>query len=212
MEGGLFLDVRKNGGRYWRMKYRYGGRERLLAFGLYPEVSLAEARRRRESARAKLRDGVDPNEAKRRERIATATRLTNSFEAVCREWIAVRGIRWTERHLKNLIAQMERDAFPKLGPRPVTALTPTEILPVLREVESRGSLDSAGRLLQRMRMALNYAVATGRIESNPVRDLAGHLRRPRADTMRPFPGHVYLTSARRWRHTPEIPRRASHCI
>ncbi|PPU99438.1 DUF4102 domain-containing protein [Xanthomonas hyacinthi] len=113
--GCTYLDVKMNGARYWRMKYRYGGRERLTAFGVYPDVSLAEARKRREKAKALVREGIDPNEAKRQDRIATATRLTNSFETVCREWIAVRGVRWTERHRKNLIAQLERDAFPKLG-------------------------------------------------------------------------------------------------
>lgn len=175
---GLFFDVRENGSRYWRLKYRYAGRERLLACGSYPEVSLAEARRRREAARAKLREGIDPVEARRQEQAEIAGRVANSFESVTREWIRVRGARWTERHRKNVLAQMERDAFPKLGRRPVAGLTSVEVLAVLRDVESRGALDSTGRLCQRIRMALNYAVITGRIESNPVRDLDGALISP----------------------------------
>lgn len=212
--GSLYLDVQKSGARYWRMKYHYGKRERLLALGVYPEVSLAEARKRRETAKAQLRDGIDPIEAKRQEVIAAAVRLTNSFESVCREWVEVRGVRWTQRHRDNVIAQFERDAFPKLGARPVTALTATEILPVLRKVESRGSLDSAGRLLQRIRKALNYAVATSRIASNPVRDLDGALTPPTRGHHAALPWPqvpVFLKALKNYPGNPET-RIALHLI
>lgn len=175
---GLYLEVLPNDSRLWRLKYRFGGKEKRLALGALHEVGIAEARRRRDEARAHLRDGRDPSEVRRAVRVAAVVRAANSFEAVAREWIATRGVCWSERHRENLLAQLERDAFPKLGGRPVSELSPTEILSVLRDVERRGSLDSAGRLLQRIRGVLNFAVATGRAESNPARDLNGALTPP----------------------------------
>src|SRR5690606_18747053 len=176
--GGLYLEVTPGGSRLWRLKYRFSGREKRLALGAFPEVGLAEARRRRDEARAHLRDGRDPSEVRRSDRVAAAVRASNSFEAVAREWIATRGARWSERHRENLTAQLERDAFPKLGGRPVAELSPAEILTVLRAVERRGALDSAGRLLQRIRGVLNFAVATARCDTNPARDLDGALTPP----------------------------------
>ncbi len=175
---GLFLQVLASGNRYWRMKYYYGGREKLIAFGVYPEVSLAEARQRRDEARTLLRQGRDPVMARRAERREAVARASNNFETVCLEWVRVKGYRWSEGHRLGVISQMENDVFPRLGCTSVAELTPADILFTVRQVERRGAFDSAGRLLQRIRSVLNYAVATGRLVSNPARDLRNVLIPP----------------------------------
>jgi integrase len=169
--GGLFLDVKASGRRYWRMKYHYGGVERLLALGVYPEVSLAEARQRHADARACLRQGKDPMAVRRAEQRDIAAQVANKFEPLCREWVQVKGARWTEDYRQSILDQFEKDAFPKLGGIPVAELLPADILEVIRVVEGRGALNFAGRLLRLIVRALNYAVATGRLVSNPARDL-----------------------------------------
>ena len=169
--GGLFLDVKASGKRYWRMKYRFGGIERLLALGVYPEVGLAEARQRHADARACLRQGKDPMAVRRAERRDVAAQATNKFEPLCREWVKVKGARWSEDYRQSILDQFETDAFPKLGGIPIAELLPADILDVVRAVEARGALNYAGRLLRLIVRVLNYAVATGRLVSNPARDL-----------------------------------------
>ncbi len=176
--GGLFLDVQARGQRYWRMKYRFGGVERLLALGVYPEVSLAEARQHHEQARACLRDGKDPMAVRQAAEREAAARVGNKFEAVCREWVKVKGAQWSSVHRQAILEQLERDAFPRLGRIPVAELLPMDILETIRVVEARGAVDSAGRLLRRITRALNYAVATNRLVSNPARDLRDALMTP----------------------------------
>ncbi|WCE03586.1 integrase arm-type DNA-binding domain-containing protein [Pseudoxanthomonas sp. JBR18] len=169
--GGLFFDVQPGGGRYWRMKYRFGELERLLAIGVYPEVSLAEARRRREQARACLRDGLDPMAARRAEQRHAAAQVANKFEALAREWILVKGKRWTQDYRVAVLDHLEKDAFPKLGRMPVSEITPGDILGVVRAVEARGALTVAARVLGWIRNVLTYGVITGRLTVNPARDL-----------------------------------------
>jgi integrase len=176
--GGLFLDVQARGQRYWRMKYRFGGVERLLALGVYPEVGLAEARQHHEQARACLRDGKDPMAVRQAAEREAAARVGNKFEAVCREWVKVKGAQWSSVHRQAILEQLERDAFPRLGRIPVAELLPMDILETIRVVEARGAVDSAGRLLRRITRALNYAVATNRLVSNPARDLRDALMTP----------------------------------
>jgi hypothetical protein len=128
--GGLYLEISPAGGKLWRMKYRYGGKERLLAIGKYPEISLAEARARRDESRKQLANGDDPSEVKKTERAARAEQLANSFEAVAREWFAKHSPNWAESHAGKIIKRLENDQTQKArvrsglfhcGPLPTSA-------------------------------------------------------------------------------------------
>ncbi|MFL6652886.1 MAG: tyrosine-type recombinase/integrase, partial [Sulfurifustaceae bacterium] len=147
-EKGLFLLVHPSGGTRWRFKYRFTGKEKLLALGLYPDVSLAEARDRRDQARKQLANGIDPGVAKKNSKQAEIAATENSFEAVTREWFAKYSSTWDAKHGERIIRRFERDIFPWLGNKPVAQITAPELLTVLRRIESRGAIDTAHRALQ----------------------------------------------------------------
>lgn len=172
---GLFLLVHLNGSKYWRFRYSFGGKERLLALGVYPDVSLAEARDRRDKARKLISNGVDPGILKKESKRASKTAEENSFEAVAREWYAKHSKRWVPSHGEKIIRRLERDVFPWIGSRPISQITPPELLAVLRRVESRGALETAHRAHQNCGQIFRYAVATGRAERDPTGDLRGAL-------------------------------------
>jgi len=174
-EKGLFLLIHPNGSKYWRLKYRFGGREKLLALGVYPEVSLADARQRREDARKLLAQGVDPGEIKRATKAAGANNAANSFEVVAREWFAKNKPSWSESHGTRIIRRLEADIFPWVGSRPIADMTAPELLSVARRIESRGALETAHRALQNCGQVLRYAVATGRALRDVSVDLRGAL-------------------------------------
>ncbi|QUP53545.1 DUF4102 domain-containing protein [Ralstonia syzygii] len=173
--GGLFLHVTPAGQRYWRLKYRFAGKEKLLAIGVYPEVGLKEARDRREEAKRLLGEGVDPSVERKVRKVATVERAANSFEAVAREWHAKYAPGWSESNAKKVLARLENDVFPWLGGRPIAELKAPELLAVCRRVESRSALDTAHRVLQTCGQIFRYAVATGRAERDPSGDLRGAL-------------------------------------
>ena len=173
--GGLFLYVTPSGAKLWRLDYRFGTKRRTLALGAYPDVSLRRAREKRDEARRLLADGIDPGEHRRAAKAERAERATNSFEAVAREWFAKFSPRWAESHSSKIIRRLERDVFPWLGRRPIAELTPPEILAAMRRIESRGTLETAHRVLQSIGQICRYAVATGRLTSDPTRDLRGAL-------------------------------------
>jgi integrase len=173
--GGLFLLVQPAGGKWWRYKYRFAGKEKLLALGSYPDVSLAQARERHAQARKTLAEGKDPGEIKKVEKRLTLVRHENSFEAVAREWHAKRSQAWTPKYAANSIHRMESNIFPKIGGRPIAEITPPELLAALRVIESRGAHDLAHRLQQLCGQVFSYAVAAGYAERNPVNDLRGAL-------------------------------------
>ena len=175
---GMFLAVQPNGGRYWRLKYRFAGKEKLLALGVYPETSLAEARERRAQARKVLAIGNDPSEVKKEVKRTTLLSSENTFEAVAREWYEQNLHTWSKRHGEAVITRLEADIFPKLGSRPVTDINAPEILSTLRLIEKRGALDLAQTVAQYCRRIYAYAIATGRAERNPVTDLRGALKTP----------------------------------
>jgi hypothetical protein len=132
--------VAPNGSKYWRFKYRFGDKEKLLALGVYPEVTLASARAKRDEARKLLSNDIDPGldkQIKKRSKILSAE---NSFEAIAREWFAKHSPRWVASHSEKIIRRFERDVFPWLGNRPITAITSPELLAVLRRIESRGAI------------------------------------------------------------------------
>lgn len=172
---GLFLLVAPAGGKWWRFKYRFGGKEKLLALGTYPEVSLADARQRREDARKLLAKGVDPGEVKKAQKAATVAVTENSFEVVAREWHSRQKTVWTEGHAERTMQRLERDVFLTIGKRPIGEITPPELLAAFRRIESRGAHETAHRARFVCGQIFRYAVATGRAERDPAADLRGAL-------------------------------------
>lgn len=175
--GGLYLEVFPNGSRYWRLKYRHAGKEKRLALGVYPAVTLTEARKKREAAKKLLGTGEDPaaSMTKREKTRAARLKSENSFEAVAREWWGHKKGQWAEDHAKRILISLEQDAFPTLGHRTITEISPPEVLDVVRAVERRGALDVASRIQQRIKAVFRYAIQTGRASFNPSAELAGVL-------------------------------------
>ena len=175
--GGLFLLVQPGGSKLWRLKYRFGGKEKLLALGSYDKgISLKKAREERDKARDQLVEGIDPGAAKKKEKHAERERAENTFRAIALDWAETYGARWTESHFRRVVASLEEDAFPALGDLPVKEITPPMVLEVIRAVESRGALDVASRVLQRTSAVFRYAIQTGRASYNPAADMKGVLK------------------------------------
>lgn len=184
--GGLFLNVTAAGGRYWRMKYRFAGKEKLLAFGVYPEVSLKEARERRDAARRLLDQGEDPGALRKVAKARAVHESINTFEAVTRDWLAHQAGRWEAVTLQRTQASLEADVFPAFGDRPMASITARDVMHVVKKIEERGAGEMATRVLQRIKAAFRYAVTHERIDSNPMLDLVpGEILKPRRVTHRP---------------------------
>lgn len=175
-ERGMYLLVQPHGSRLWRLNYRHAGKRKTLAIGSYPELSLADARERRDKARKLLTDGADPSHAKQADKAAKRTAAANSFEAVAREWLGKQSFADSTRDKASWL--FESFAFPWIGTRPVKAITAPELLGVLRRVESRGKLETAQRLKQHCGCVFRYAVAIGLAERDPSADLRGVLKTP----------------------------------
>jgi integrase len=176
--GGLFLWVQPSGGKWWRYKYRFAGKEKLLALGAYPDISVAEARERHVQARKVLASGSDPGEVKKEAKRLAVLKSETSFEAISREWCESRKHKWVTSYGEAMLTRLERHVFPKLGSRSIADITAPELLSVLRAVENTGALDLALRLLQASGQIFRYAIATGRAERNPASDLRGALKPP----------------------------------
>lgn len=173
---GMFLFVPARGKKCWRMKYRFAGKEKLLAFGVYPDVSLADARERRAQARKLIAAGQDPSEVKKEAKRQLAIQTANSFESVAREWLENRKEKWTPKHAKQVLMRLENDVFPKIGHRPIAEVTASELLTVGRAIEARGASELAHRALQYCGQVFTYAIITERAERNPAADLRGALK------------------------------------
>lgn len=176
--GGLYLEVMPNGSKYWRMKYRFAGKEKRLAFGVYPEVSLAEAREKRDDARKVLAAGNDPSEAKKEAKRIIAVKAENNMEAIAREWYEHHLHEWKPHYARDVINRLETHIFPKLGSRPIADISSTELLSCLKVIEKSGALDMAQRMMQTCGQVYRYAIITGRTRYNPVNDLRGALKTP----------------------------------
>ena len=172
---GLFLLVTPSGSKYWRLKYFFAGKEKLLALGVYPEISLSDAREKRIQARKILAAGGDPGDVKKESKRQLALKVENSFELVAREWFEKRKKEWKANTVKTIFNRLENDILPKLGKRPVAEITAPEVLSMLRAIEGRGALDMAKRAMQTSGQVFMYAIATGRAVRNPVPDLKGAL-------------------------------------
>ncbi|MEI6314838.1 MAG: integrase arm-type DNA-binding domain-containing protein [Syntrophus sp. (in: bacteria)] len=175
--GGLFLLVTPQGSKLWRLKYRHGGKEKLLALGTYPTVSLADARRKRDEARRQLDGDLDPGE-ERKIKKQVESREIETFEIIAREWHEKFINTWSDSHAATISRRMEVDLFPWIGNRPIAEIKAPELLAVLRRVESRGVLETAHRVRTIAGQVFRYAVATGRAERDPSADLKGALPPP----------------------------------
>lgn len=178
-EKGMYLEVTAAGGKYWRLKYRHAGKEKRLALGVYPAVSLAQARKARDQAREALTAGDDPAQVKREAKLTKAAGDANTFEKVARQWWGHWNGTKTPRHADYVLRRLEADVFPALGVRPVASITAPQLLAMAKGIETRGALDIAKRSLQTCGQILRYAVAHGLIERNPAADV-----RP-ADALKP---------------------------
>ncbi|CAM4410410.1 tyrosine-type recombinase/integrase [Klebsiella quasivariicola] len=168
---GLYLEVVPSGSRYWRMKYRFNGKEKRMAFGVYPAVSLAQARALRDEAKKKLAEGIDPSFAKKEEKLVRDVQLNNTFQAVALEWHGTKVARWSEGYASDIIEAFNKDIFPYIGQQPVNEIKPLVLLNVLRRMESRGATEKAKKVRQRCSEVFRYAIVTGRAEYNPAADL-----------------------------------------
>jgi len=176
--GGLYLLVQPSGSKWWRYKYRFAGKEKLLALGSYPETNLMEAREQHLQARKLLAAGNDPGEAKRVAKRLVSIKAENTFEPLAREWLEQNKNQWSKLYAADVTKRLENHIFPKLGHRPLAEITTTDILDVLRVIEASGALDMAQRLMQVCGQVFRYAITTARAERNPVTDLRGALKTP----------------------------------
>jgi integrase len=173
--GGLHLLVQPRGGKLWRLAYRYDGKQKTLALGAYPTVSLLEARRRRDKAKEQLASGFDPGRIKKDEKRAARLAAANEFEGIAREWFSARGPSWVPGYSERLLRRLEADVFPAIGAKPISAIEPPELLAMVRAVEQRGATELAKRLLQVSGQIFRFAIATGRAQRDPSQDLRGAL-------------------------------------
>ncbi|MGH8184753.1 MAG: tyrosine-type recombinase/integrase [Rhodanobacteraceae bacterium] len=174
---GLSLLVEPTGAKLWRFRFRYGGKESMVSFGSWPEVSLADARAQRDDARRQLRDGINPSAARKQARIEREVTSGNTFRAVAADWVEANKNEWIASHTERVRRSLERDVLPALGDRPIADITAAEVLAVVRRVEKRDALDQAKRVLQRLTSIFALGVASLRCPANPARELSGALKK-----------------------------------
>jgi len=173
---GLYVDIKPNGSKLWRLKYSFFGKERRLAIGRYPEISLLEAREKRDAARKLLSDNTDPGVAKAERKNAARLKVATTFELVAREWHANHKDRWLPTHSRCILHRLETDIFPQIGKLPITDIKPIQILSAIRKIEDRGAHVMARRALQYCGQVFRYAVITERAERDATTDLKGALK------------------------------------
>lgn len=176
---GMFLLVQPNGARYWRLKYRYANKEKLLALGVFPEVSLSEARQKRDAARKVLDIGDDPSNVKREKKRQTIEKSEQTFERVAREWHQKGCVKWSAGYAMKIMDSLEQDAFPSIGKRPVAEISAKDMLDLLSKIEARGALETTSRVKQRCSAVFNYAITKLLTASNPVLPLQGSFQAPK---------------------------------
>src|SRR5690349_7686158 len=171
----MYLEIAPSGGKWWRFKYRFGGKEKRLSLGVYPDVALTVARKRRDAARELLADGKDPSAQRKADKLEAAAKATNSFEAVAREWYGKHSRTWAATHAADVLRQLESNLFPEIGDKPIADISAPILLAAVRKIEHRGAYDLAHRVLQVASQVFRYGVATGRCERDPAPDLRGAL-------------------------------------
>jgi len=174
-EKGLFLQVTPNGGKWWRFKYRFNDKEKLLSFGTYPEIKLAGARAKRDEARELIANEVDPSDTRKAKKQTKNGNLANSFEVIAREWIATKMQTKSEAYQKNVLRRFELYLFPWLGKRPITEINAPELLSIVKRIEMQNKVETAYRTLQATGQVFRYAVQTGKALRDITTDLRGAL-------------------------------------
>ena len=165
---GLYLEVSPTGRTYWRLKYRYGGKEKVLALGVYPEASLKDARLRRDDARKLLSTGVDPAQERKKSKLLQVQRSEETFEKIGRQWYNKQAEVWVPEHAARILSRLERDIFPFLGDRPVVEIETPEVVAVLERIEARGVRETVHRAKQDCEAIFNFAISAGKCKYNPV--------------------------------------------
>lgn len=201
---GLYLEITPKGGKYWRMKYRHLGKERRLAFGVYPEVSLKDAREKRDAARKLIAENKDPGYEKRKQKEQAIAEAGNTFEKIAREWHDHNKQDWKPEHAGTLLKRLENDVFPSIGDVPIKELTPKMLLDTAKGIQKRGANELAKRVIQMSRHIFQYAIITGRAENNIAEDLKGLIKpRPKShfasldiQELPEFLGALYSNEAR----------------
>ncbi len=178
-EKGLYLLVKANGSKYWRLRYRFDGKEKLLALGVYPKVSLSVARGMQVKAIELLDAGVDPSTDKKQQKDAAKLKKANTFEAVARDWYEEEEKEWTPDHAMRVLHSMEKEIFPHIGNIPITQIKTPDIKRSINLIQKRGANDIAKRSLQRCSSIFGYAVQSGIAEINTARDLIGSIKAPK---------------------------------
>ncbi|ENE4300148.1 tyrosine-type recombinase/integrase [Salmonella enterica] len=174
--GGLYLLVKTNGSRYWRLKYRIDGKEKLLALGVYPDVSLADARAKRDEARKGIAGGIDPLEAKKEQKVEREAQVKNTFQEIALEWHNMKVNKWSAGYASDILEAFNKDVFPFIGQRPIADIKPLELLNVLKKMEDRGATEKAKKVRQRCGEVFRYAIVTGRAEYNPAPELTSAMQ------------------------------------
>ncbi len=173
---GLYLEIMPSGSKYWRLKYRFMGKEKRLALGVYPEISLAEARQKKDDARKILNNGADPSFVKKEQKRQAKRISSNTFESIAKEWHEHKTSGWTPLYAVSILRRLENDIFPVIGHLPISDITAPQILDVLRLIEKRGAFDIAKRAMQTCGQIFRFAIVTGLADRNPVTDLKGALK------------------------------------
>ena len=186
---GLYLEVAPSGGKWWRLKYRWAGREKRLSLGTYPEVTLLEACRRRDDAKRTMADGTDPSAARQNQKMAANAAAGNTFEAVARAWHANWKRTRTEKHADQVLRRLEVDVFPRLGGMPITSIKAPDLVATAKAVEKRGAHDLARRAIQISGQVFRYAIGHGMADHNPARDIEP------GDVLAPVVEHNYARVA-----------------
>ncbi|HGG4517396.1 TPA: tyrosine-type recombinase/integrase [Salmonella enterica subsp. enterica] len=168
---GMHLLINPNGSKYWRLQYRFGGKQKVLALGVYPMVSLGEARRKRDEAKKLVSDGIDPSEKKKADKIEQSEALT--FEAVARDWHTACKRKWSDSHSERVLKSLEDNLFTSIGQRKIAELKTKDLLDPVKTVAASGRLEVAARLQQRTTAIMRYAVQNGLIDYNPAQEMSG---------------------------------------
>jgi integrase len=169
---GLYIEISETGRRWWRLKYRYSGKEKRLSLGVYPETNLKEARARCDEARKLLSDGIDPSQQRKVDKLVRAERSEDTFEKIGREWYAKQSEIWVPEHAARILSRLERDILPFLSGRPITAIETPELLGVLRRIEARGVRETVRRARQDCEQIFAFAIAAGKCKRNPAAGLS----------------------------------------
>lgn len=166
--GGMYLEIAPSGGKWWRLKYRFGGKEKRLSLGTYPDTGLSEARDRRDAARKLLAAGVDPGEQRKAHKAAGLERSANSFEIISREWLAIKQPEWTAKQFEKERDRLQNHAFPRIGGKPIAEIGVADIRSLLTHLVNQGHIEQAHRLRHQLSRVFRFAVATERASNDPA--------------------------------------------